>query len=132
MSRSPLALMFACALATALPGRAACTLRPDAGSVLTDGTLQLAWRPQPQALRVGQPFELIVSTCPANATLLSVDASMPEHRHGMNYRPSVHALGDGRWRAEGLLWHMSGRWELVLVVQAGDRQHTLKHSVTLP
>lgn len=63
-------------------------------------------------LRVGEPFSMIVQLCPADASLLRVDASMPEHRHGMNYKTSLHALGDGRWRVDGLLWHMAGRWEL--------------------
>jgi cytochrome c peroxidase len=56
---------------------------------------------------------------PAPKTL-KVDAHMPAHRHGMNYAPKVTALGPGRWRAEGLLFHMPGRWELVFVVD-GDR-----------
>ena len=50
---------------------------------------------------------------------------MPDHRHGMNYTPAIRALGSGRFRAEGLLLHMPGRWEFVFRV-AGDR---LAHSV---
>jgi len=73
-----------------------------------------------------------VTLCPAAARLLRVDATMPEHRHGMNYRPSVQALGDGVWRVEGLLWHMAGRWELRLDVDAAGAVHTLRQSVTLP
>jgi hypothetical protein len=69
--------------------------------------------------------------CPADAQLLRVDATMPEHRHGMNYRPTVKPLGDGRWRAEGLLWHMSGRWQLRLDVRAQGSDHTLVQSVVL-
>jgi hypothetical protein len=57
---------------------------------------------------------------------------MPEHRHGMNYAPSLQALGDGRWRAEGLLWHMSGRWELRFELGLGDAAHVLRQSVVLP
>jgi hypothetical protein len=41
-----------------------------------------------------------------------VDAQMPEHRHGMNYRPTVSATGNGRYVAEGLLFHMPSRWQL--------------------
>jgi hypothetical protein len=111
---------------------AACDLPPDAGAVLAAGSVRLAWQALPAAPRVGEPFELHVATCPAHAVLQSVDATMPEHRHGMNYRPSVHRLGEGRWRVEGLLWHMSGRWELALVVQAGDERQRLTQSVQLP
>jgi cytochrome c peroxidase len=43
---------------------------------------------------------------------------MPEHRHGMNYAPEVKPLGPGRWRAEGLMFHMPGKWEFVFEVRA--------------
>ena len=48
-----------------------------------------------------------------------IDAGMPEHRHGMNYRPSVTTIRPGVYRAEGLLFHMPGRWELTFDVVAG-------------
>jgi hypothetical protein len=32
----------------------------------------------------------------APARVLRVDADMPEHRHGMNYRARVSPAGDGR------------------------------------
>ena len=80
----------------------------------------LAYRAHP---KVGSFFSIDVAACakagpPPRA--LKVDAHMPAHRHGMNYSPEVTALGPGRWRAEGLLLHMPGRWELVFVVD-GDR-----------
>ena len=64
--------------------------------------------------------------------MIRVDATMLEHRHGMNYRPSVKSLGEGRWRAEGLLWHMSGRWELAIEVDNGGERTWLRQSVVLP
>ena len=50
----------------------------------------------------------------------------------MNYRPSVKPLGDGRWRVEGLMFHMPGRWELQLDVRAGERSERLLDTITLP
>ena len=40
-------------------------------------------------------------------------------------------LGGGRWRAQGLLWHMAGRWELRLDVSAAGATHTLRQAVEL-
>ena len=37
----------------------------------------------------------------------------------MNYRPSVSRLGPGLYRAEGLMFHMPGRWELVFELRDG-------------
>ncbi len=93
--------------------------------------MQAWWQADPAPLQVGKPFALSVTLCPAHAQLLRVGAQMPEHRHGMNYRPSLKPLGDGRWRVDGLLWHMPGRWELVLDTELAARKHRLVHSVVL-
>jgi len=99
--------------------------------VVAEGPVQAAWLAEPSPISVGRPFALLVTLCPVDAVLLRVDATMPEHRHGMNYRPSLKPLGEGRWRVEGLLWHMSGRWELTLDLQAQGQQHRLRQSVSL-
>ncbi|MDO8419899.1 MAG: hypothetical protein Q7S90_07670 [Rubrivivax sp.] len=125
------ALLPAWLLAAAVPAGAVCPPPAEAGERLDGGPVQLAWRAESGTIAISRPFALLVTVCPAEARLLRVDATMPEHRHGMNYRPSVQALGPGSWRVEGLLWHMAGRWELRLDVEAGDTTHTLRQSVTL-
>lgn len=110
---------------------------PAAGDqVLQQGAVQLRWRAEPVAIRVGEPFVLQVSSCPAGLQLVKVDAVMPEHRHGMNYRPSIQPLGapgSGRWRVQGLLWHMSGRWELRFELRPAEGPLVrLQQSVVLP
>jgi hypothetical protein len=112
--------------------QAACPLAAADGTLVSEGPLQLAWRAEPAPIVAGQPFVLWISTCPAGAQLRAVDATMPEHRHGMNYRVKLAPQGAGRWRAEGLLWHMSGRWELRFDVEQGGRTQSLRHSVVLP
>jgi cytochrome c peroxidase len=76
-----------------------------------------------EAVEVAKHFSVDIAVCPKSdrppAEALKVDAQMPEHRHGMNYVPTVKALGPGRWRAEGLMLHMPGRWELAFEVTAG-------------
>lgn len=115
-----------------MPAIAACPPPPEAGARLDSGPVQLAWRAEPAPIAVSRPFALLVTLCPADARLLRVDATMPEHRHGMNYRPSLQPLGGGLWRVEGLLWHMAGRWELRLEVEAAGTTQILRQSVTLP
>ena len=118
-------------LGAAAAAGTACPPAPEAGQRLESGPVQLAWRADPEGIAVSRPFALLVMLCPADARLLRVDATMPEHRHGMNYRPSLQPLGDGVWRAEGLLWHMAGRWELRLDVEAAGTLHSLRQSVML-
>jgi len=104
---------------------------PLPGKPLQSGAVQLAWQPAGPAIEVGTHFALDVQLCPADANLRRVDATMPEHRHGMNYRPSLQALGGGRWRAEGLMFHMPGRWELRFDIDAGGKTETLRQSLSL-
>ena len=105
---------------------------PLPGQPLQAGAVQLVWQVDGPAVAIGRHFALTLQVCPADATLRRVDATMPEHRHGMNYRPSLQALGGGRWRAEGLMFHMAGRWELRFDVDAAGRSESLRESVTLP
>src|SRR6185369_3964494 len=76
-----------------------------------------------EAVEVARHFSVDVTTCPKpgqpQPEALKVDAQMPEHRHGMNYAPAVKALGPGHWRADGLMFHMPGKWELAFEVTAG-------------
>ncbi len=84
---------------------------------VSDAQMQLAYKTAPEVPVVGRHFTLDVALCPRGQAqapaALSVDAHMPEHRHGMNYQASVSRRGPGLYRAEGLMFHMSGRWELV-------------------
>ena len=116
-----------------VPAALACPPTPADGTPLAGNGVQLAWRTvDGQPIGVSQPFSLQVRLCPAGAELRAVDATMPAHRHGMNYRPSVQALGDGLWRADGLLFHMRGGWELRWDVWLDGRMHTLRQAVDLP
>jgi hypothetical protein len=87
---------------------------PQARVVQGDG-LRLVYRFM-EPPRVGQALRVRVAVCGAGAKLRSFDATMPQHRHGMNYRPIVHALGESQAfdarKIEGIVLHMAGRWEL--------------------
>ena len=71
--------------------------------------------PDPIPLNDLLAFDVVVTEqgkpVDAEVTLL-VDAAMPGHGHGMNTVPKAEALGDGRFRAEGLMLHMAGYWEV--------------------
>ena len=110
---------------------------PAQGRLTADaGGLRLLAVPRPWPVPVGQQVALDIVLClapsaaPGAATAsvlpqdLQLDADMPAHRHGMNYRPTVRALGDGRFVADGLLFHMPGRWRLLFAV--GDARQPLR------
>ena len=117
------ALRFGClaGLAAALPAWA-CTPALE-GTRLESARHVLTYNAAPQ---ISSFFAIDVAACAkagAAPKTLTVDAHMPEHRHGMNYAPKVTTLAPGRWRAEGLMLHMPGNWEFVLVVDGERMTH---------
>jgi hypothetical protein len=94
----------------------------------------VAWRVQPAPLRVSEFFAVEVDACARSGAApleLRIDAVMPEHKHGMNYRPTVAALGNGRFRAEGLLLHMPGMWEFSFDLRGGGGNEVVRERVML-
>src|SRR5688500_3164120 len=104
---------------------------PLEGTRLESPRFALAFRASPQ---VGEFFSLEIAVCAKSTAVpesIKVDAHMPEHRHGMNYAPEVKAVGPGRWRAEGLMLHMPGKWEFVFEIRAAGKTDRLAREVVL-
>ncbi|MHC4948165.1 MAG: hypothetical protein ACYTG1_07875 [Planctomycetota bacterium] len=82
------------------------------------GTYRVTWSVRGGGpVPLNEPFAIVTRVLdaegrPATGVSLEVDASMPEHRHGLNRRPDVQALGQGSFEVDGVLLHMPGRWEL--------------------
>jgi hypothetical protein len=107
---------------------------PETGR-LTHPRVQLAWRAQPEPIVVGRPFAIEFDVCPASAGAsvdrVRVDASMPAHRHGMNYQPRIAQPAPGRFRAEGLLWHMPGTWQVLFEMRVDGEPVRLTQDVAV-
>lgn len=95
----------------------------------------VAWRPAPQPIPLGAHFVVELAVCavdgPLDVEAVVVDADMPAHRHGMNYRASVVPQGSGRYRADGLLFHMPGDWRLIIELRTGGRVERLTDAVVV-
>lgn len=88
------------------------------------GAYYVSWRAVPTPIPVNELFEIEVRVfsdpamrTPATGVQVSVDAGMPEHGHGMNLAPKTSRVREGIFRAEGMLFHMPGRWELYIDVR---------------
>ena len=119
----------------------AVTAAQDCSPVLPGGTqlesarYSLGHRTVPGKPLVGKHFSLELAICPQPGTAapesVRVDAHMPEHRHGMNYKAQVVAGSGGRYKADGLMFHMPGRWEFIFDVRSGGRTDRLTQSFVL-
>lgn len=110
---------------------------------LDNQVVRVVFKPSVWPVPVGQHFGLKVAVCtpgglPQRARL-RVDADMPVHRHGMNYRTTVKSLGTGQFAVEGLMFHMPGRWRFIFDIDleqadgAGGRAQAqrLTHEIDL-
>lgn len=93
----------------------------------------VAYRLSPEKPGVSRHFAVEVEVCaktgvPA-AEGLKLDARMPAHGHGMNYAAKVKTLGGGRFQAEGLMFHMAGRWEFLFDIAAGKSSGRVTHAI---
>jgi hypothetical protein len=89
----------------------------------------VAFATTPDPIAVSRHFVVDFAVCPRGDAgapeSVRIDAAMPEHRHGMNYRPGVTTVSPGIYRAEGLLFHMPGRWDITFDLVAADRTERL-------
>jgi len=78
----------------------------------------LHYRVKSPPLRVAQHFSMQFLLCRDQTALpieaFKLDASMPAHGHGMNYKASINWLDDGLVEANGMLFHMPGQWRVTV------------------
>lgn len=95
------------------------------------GDFYVVYSPTPDPVPLNQLFRLELAlfegsdrSQPAADAEVLVRGWMPEHEHGMNLVPEVHPLGGGRFSVEGMLFHMPGRWQLIVEVRRhGAAEH---------
>ena len=126
------ALVAALAGLTPSCDRHAASAADDASdpAVLTtrEGLYRIEWSSEPNPIPLNSDFELLARVLDSDGTSVSsaelyVDATMPDHGHGMVRQPRVEPSGGGRFSVRGMLFHMPGRWQLrfeAIVEDVGD------------
>ena len=89
----------------------------------------------PAAIVVNQPFDVTLTVTPKVGAVgdveVQVDARMPAHFHGMNRTAKVSRGPGGSWKAEGLVFHMPGHWELYVDITQGGSTERAQMDVDL-
>jgi hypothetical protein len=62
---------------------------------------------------------------------IAIDADMPAHGHGMNYRPVTTRVYAGHYRFTGLMLHMPGTWRFTFVLIQGGKRTRITQEVSL-
>lgn len=131
-------LLVALALTVAWPPLALaqdCLPLDGAATKIESSRYVLSYRTTPAKLAVSQHFSVELVVCakdgqPAPESV-RLDGFMPEHNHGMNYRAVVKPAGSGRYLADGMMFHMPGKWDFIFEVRAGGKTDRMTHAVIL-
>jgi hypothetical protein len=128
-------MTIALALAAAARASASACPTPEQGfgRVRAGGTeIAVRWEPE---LKLGQFLTAEVVACSptgaATIETIAIDATMPAHGHGMNYRPKAERIGASHYRFTGLMLHMPGIWQFTFDITQGGRRTRLTHEVNL-
>ena len=69
---------------------------------------------------------------PVEGAEIEVDGGMPAHNHGLPTRPRItEDLGGGDYRLDGVRFHMSGYWEMVVTIKSDESEETVVVPLTL-
>jgi len=104
----------------------------DLHVVSEQGLFKVAYRSSLEPVVINEMHEwtLQVFTAdgePVDDASITISGGMPAHNHGLPTNPQVtENLGDGRYRVEGLRFHMRGDWELVLDISSGDQSDSVR------
>lgn len=69
---------------------------------------------------------------PVDDARIGVDGGMPQHGHGLPTAPQMTAaLGQGRYRIEGVKFNMGGWWVIRLTVTSGEKTNTVEFNLVV-
>lgn len=117
---------------------ASCTPESEFVGQTPDGRYEITIQPTPDPIPLNALFTLDLKVkkneggaLQAGTTIL-VDATMPDHNHGMNTLPVVQpGKEQGSYVVQGMLFHMPGLWEISVKIQEGDAVSEAKFKVRL-
>ena len=99
------------------------------------GSYSVTVESTPSPIPMNAVFDLRVAVAAksgsADGASVQVDARMPAHGHGMNRVPKITRQVDGSIKAEGMLFHMPGHWELYVDIAQGGKTERAQFDIDL-
>jgi hypothetical protein len=104
--------------------------------ISNDGVFSVMYSTLPAPVPMNELFAIDVDVAArdgvaGDSLTLQVDAGMPEHGHGMNVEPTAVSSGRGRFRVAGMLFHMSGRWDIYFDITRDGITSRAQDEITL-
>ena len=88
----------------------------------------------PNTIPLNAPFDTMVIVCPKNETLpkrLQFDATMPAHKHGMNYAVKPEQIDPQTHELKNIVFHMPGVWRVEVTAYDGQNPHYFTYDFDL-
>ncbi len=100
-----------------------------ASGVTDGGAFRVSYSSAPTPIPLTEDFVLLTYVTDASGAVvdgaeLVVNATMPSHDHGMATVPTTTALGGGQFETVGMLFQMTGDWEITFQVSANGTTET--------
>ena len=112
----------------------ACGLE-NAEKIKIDDSLTMSYQLEDSTIVVGQHFSMLFNFCKNGKNVsvnhLALNANMPAHGHGMNYRISVVETASRQYKAEGFLFHMPGSWQVTGRVDYSNKTQTFEIDINI-
>lgn len=95
---------------------------------------------KPDTIVLGKPFSFNFKLCPddlaKNSSLkpdrVVANATMPAHKHGMNYNPTVEYNEESKsFKVEDFVFHMPGKWVISLSTYKGEVANHYTQTLTV-
>jgi hypothetical protein len=103
----------------------------ETAAISDGGSFYMMYSADPDPIPFNEPFQLIamVHDGPDHSSMYSdaslvVNATMPDHGHGMNTEPTVTVDEMGMITVDGMLFHMRGWWQMDFVATRSDVTET--------
>ena len=88
-----------------------------------------------KSMSVGSFFSMDFDICKDSKSLpiqdLKINAMMPAHGHGMNYKTEITHLSNYQFKLKNLNFHMPGLWQITLKVITSSSSELFKINISL-
>jgi len=108
------------------------------GALTSSGSFYVEWMPETGSLSLNEIEVLQVRVLdpenrqdPIDGAVVTVNARMPDHNHGLNLEPRVEMNENGSATVSGFLLHMEGIWEVEFGVALEGQMERARFEVDL-
>ena len=114
-------------------GALACPMPPDAIPMTPEVDHAPLAYAQMDAPPLSAPFAMNITVCDAaqQTSVLTFDALMPAHGHGMNFTVDVNKVAENKFEVSNVVFHMPGVWELRVKAEVAGQNYTYTAEVHL-